>query len=146
MNQKTRSMYGRMVRWLKKSSMETISRASICIWFWDGSKFEPFIFLFEIMITCFLAEVAHFFSSKMLRWLKIRREHEFEAKMIRILSHLKIKCICWHVPLSPSMTFWAISPSTRYEATWRIPSNIFLSKRIVRLIEIGYFRNNDKNS
>ena len=36
---------GRMVRWLKKSSMETMSRASICIWFWSGSQFEPFIFL-----------------------------------------------------------------------------------------------------
>ena len=45
-----------MVRWLKKSSNEAMTRANICIWFWDGSKFEPFIFPYcflEILITCF---------------------------------------------------------------------------------------------
>ena len=47
-------------------------------------------FFLEILITCLLAEVAHFFSSKILKWLKIRREIEFEAKMNRILSHFNI--------------------------------------------------------
>ena len=40
----------------------------------------------ETVITCQNPELAHFFSSKILRWLKIRREIEFEAKMIQILS------------------------------------------------------------
>ena len=47
-------------------------------------------FLFEILITCFFLRWLTFFSSKILRWLKIRKEIEFEAKMIRILSLLKI--------------------------------------------------------
>ena len=38
------SSTGEMVRWLKKSSNEIITAwftgTSICIWFWDGSKFE----------------------------------------------------------------------------------------------------------
>ena len=33
---------------------------------------------------------SHVIPSITLRWLKIRREIEFEAKMIRILSHLKV--------------------------------------------------------
>ena len=49
-----------------------------------------FYFYLEILITCLLVEVAHFFSSKILKWLKIRREIEFEAKMNRILSHFNI--------------------------------------------------------
>ena len=52
-----------MVRWLKKSSKETITCVSIIIWIWDGSKFEPFMFLLEIMITCFFAKLAHFFQN-----------------------------------------------------------------------------------
>ena len=47
-------------------------------------------FRLEILITCQNPELAHFFGSKILRWLKSRREIEFEAKMIRILSHLRI--------------------------------------------------------
>jgi len=65
-------------------------------------------FLLEILITCLLAEVTHFFSSKKLRWLKfgiIFASNSTYLRMVRISSHLKIRCICWHVTLSPSMTF-----------------------------------------
>ena len=40
---------------------------------------------------------------------------KFEAIMVRILSHLKIRCICQHVALCPWMTVWAISPSLSYD-------------------------------
>ena len=34
--------------------------------------------------------MAHFFSSKILRWPKIRREMVFETEIVRILGHLRI--------------------------------------------------------
>ena len=104
-----------------------------------------FLFCLEISITCQNPEMGHFFSPKTLRWPRIRREMDYEAKMVRILGHLKIfglkkvahlriltrdwyferklkrnwmvrilghlriSCICFHVSTSPSMTFWAIS-------------------------------------
>ena len=45
-------------------------------------------FQLEILITCQNSEMAHFLSSTILRWLKIRREIEFDAKII--LSYLRI--------------------------------------------------------
>ena len=47
-------------------------------------------FQLDIIITCQNLEMAHFLSSKTPRWLKIRIEIGFEAKMIRILSHLRV--------------------------------------------------------
>ena len=79
---------GWMVRWLKKSSKETMTRASICIWFCEGSKFDLFS-LINIDNVLFCSS-GSFFSSNILRWLKIWREIEFETKMIRISSHLNI--------------------------------------------------------
>ena len=44
----------------------------------------------------------------------LTRDWYFEPKskrnwMVRVLGHLRIACICLHVTISPSMTFWAIS-------------------------------------
>ena len=77
-----------------------------------------------------------------LRWLKIRIIFASNSCPLRILSHLNIfelkneqlrqkstwsifrgenewfeffECICLHVSLSSSMTFWAISPSLPYD-------------------------------
>ena len=46
-------------------------------------------FLLENRSRVKILDKLTFFSSKILNKLKIRREIEFEAKMIRILSHLK---------------------------------------------------------
>ena len=94
---------------------------------WDGSKSHRRRFVtwwnmhvilrwLEIRTIRFLFN----FSSKdrsrvkILRWLKIRREIEFETKMIWILSHLKITCIFHHVTNLLRCFFWAISKYLPY--------------------------------
>ena len=57
-----------------------------------------FLFLLGILITCFFAEVAHFFQLENSEIAQNRKGIEFGAKMVRILSYLEIRCIlCWHV-------------------------------------------------
>ena len=58
-----------------------LSHDGICLCFWDGSKYRSRV---KIMGW------PTFFGSKILRWLKIRREIEFDAKLIRILRYLRI--------------------------------------------------------
>ena len=100
-----------MVRWLENSSQETMTRDSILY----ASDFEmaqnsnhSFFqkFLLEILVTCFFTEKAHFFSSKMLRWHKIRKkmnsgknDKDFEP------SQKQMHIIFWHVLLSLSIIF-----------------------------------------
>ena len=99
-------------------------------------------------ITCQNSEMAHFFRPETLRWLKIRSSQYIESsfcsnfelsqrfwseKVSHLgvltrdcrfwanlkLSHLKISCICLHVTILPSMTFWAISRIPAYMLDWR---------------------------
>ena len=82
--------YGGMMRWLKKSSMETMSHARICIWFWDDWKFEPFIFLlflarnidhvsFDRSGSLFLAQKTRKIRKKSKRnWIRGKNDSNFE--------------------------------------------------------------------
>ena len=108
-----------------------MSYSSKVIWFWDGSKFKPFIFPFflQILITGIFTEVAllstkiqRSFNSRIIfvetnfKLKKSALSHYlyFEAKIkeeMKCLKNLKIRCISWQVSLSPSLTFWAIAPS-----------------------------------
>ena len=54
-----------------------------------------------------LKKISHFGKKKTRdQYFAVKRKSKW---MVRILSHLKLRC--WHVSLSPSMTFWAITPS-----------------------------------
>ena len=88
-----------------------------CMKLWDGWKFELFSF--------------SYFSSKTLRWLKIRAifasnpyfSSNFEPEFscwnkgnwtVRNLTHLKVTHKAMHVTAPLSMTFWAISRTSAY--------------------------------
>jgi len=78
------------LRWPKKTSKEMLTREGICMRFWDSPKFEPFSFSLILagnVNHMSKSEMVHFFSPKILRWPKIRKEMVFEAKMVRILGH-----------------------------------------------------------
>ena len=64
---------GGIVRWLKKSSKETMTRVSICIWFWDGSKLKK-----TVNSRQKLFEFQHFRAQKST-WSILRGENK--AKM-----------------------------------------------------------------
>ena len=92
---------GRMVRWLKKSSKETMTHASICIWFWDGSKFEPFIFL--LFLPRNIDHVSFGQSGSLFLARKFWSGSKFESLLPRIQFLFE---------------FWAISKSNANAVTW----------------------------
>ena len=84
---------GGSLRWPKKSSKEMLTREGICMLIWDGPKFEPFSFSLisaRNISHMSILRLPTFYSPKTLRWPRIRREMEFEAKMVRILGHLRV--------------------------------------------------------
>ena len=52
-----------------------------------------------------------FWSEKMSHLGVLTRDRRFRANLK--LSHLKVSCICLHMTIPPSMTFWAISSTPR---------------------------------
>ena len=118
---------GGTLRWLKKPSMESMSHFGICIGSWDGSKFEQFSFsLISARNTDHVSKprVGSLLRSKILRWLKIRRESEFEAKMIRILSNLKIFELKKVSQFGENARDQYLEPKLRRNLTIRILSHI----------------------
>ena len=84
--------------------------------------------LLQIYWTIFNIFDSNSISLRILSHLRIlTRDQNFEQKlkrncMIRILSHLKITCICHHVTWHPSMSFWTISRYPPYDGSlskWR---------------------------
>ena len=69
-----------ILRWLKKSSKKAWPCEVICIRFWDSSSSK----WLQISITCFIAEMANFFSKK-TRWLNFTRSSLID----NFLSHFK---------------------------------------------------------
>ena len=73
--------------------------------------------------STFIFERAYCFTLQILRWSGILEEIASELlNAVNIepsqnkenkVRHLKIECICLHLNISPSMTFWAISSFPR---------------------------------
>ena len=79
-------------------------------------------FLLENWSRVKILDKLTFFSSKILYKLKIRREIEFEAKMIRILSLYKISCIFHHVKKSSFddfLSLYKIPPVSEFSINYR---------------------------
>ena len=110
----------------------------------------------ETVITCQNPELAHFFSSKILRWLKIRIIFASNPISLRILSHLRIFELkkwansgFWHMINISSrnfretqlIEFWAISGSHACSNMWQISFDDFLSYLRVRPVS-GLLRSN----
>ena len=84
---------GGTLRGLKKPSKEPMSHVGLCMWFWVGSLLNLLKFSknsTRVKITSQNPELAHFFSWKTLRWLKIRIIVASNSISLRILSHLRI--------------------------------------------------------
>ena len=86
-----------ILRWLKVRTIQFLF--NFCSKYWSRVKILRWL---------------TFFSSKILRWLKIRIIFASNSISLRTLSHLKITCIYHHVTWHPSMSFWAISKYLPY--------------------------------
>ena len=74
---------GGMVRWLKKSSKEIVSREVVCIRNWDGSH-SKWLQIDHV----FFAEMAHFFRLKNRDGSKFEQIYSSNSISLLILSHL----------------------------------------------------------
>ena len=106
------AFYGGFPEMARKAIEGDLSHIRTYMWSWDGSKFDQLSFSWisaRNIDRMPKSRVAHFFSSKILSWLKIRiifasnsislrADQYFEPKfrrnsIDRILSHLRITCM-----------------------------------------------------
>ena len=112
----------------KSHRMRHVSREVICIWFWSGSKFELFIFLYFLARnidhvsfgrsgSLFLARKC-WSGSKFESFLhRIQFLFEFwETERFEFWANSKSNAYDFTWDMSHSMTFWPISPYPSYDA------------------------------
>ena len=107
-----RSLSVRDVPWLKKPSKEPMSHIEICMWFLDGSKFEPFRFSSGQNIDhVFFPEMAHFLTRKSWKFeAKVNSKYWMKKHVIIISSRNLTK--------TKRFEFWTISKSHAYSHMW----------------------------
>ena len=78
LNLKKTSIYGRYGETAQKSSTKTMTRASICIWFRDGFKFEPFIFLLFFLRNIDHVQISEIIPNSKRNWIWGKDNSNFE--------------------------------------------------------------------